>query len=261
MIYLMKTIENKWSLYRHTSPSGKVYIGITSRNPYYRWNNGRGYLNCLNSPFKYAIIKYGWDNIKHEILFTKLEEERAKTLEINLIRHYKNLGISYNVTDGGEGCKGIIPWNKGIKVPYEKSNKLKGTHLSEEHKLKLSISHKGKSSRGKGWKLSDKQKEILLLTHLGKSRSPEEKLKISLNSSFNKKVIELDNIGNIIHIYRSATQAANKYNIDPSWVAKACRNKTLCSKHIFTYEIPNVDYKNIYFYKNRKSTKFDFYDL
>ena len=27
--------ESKWTLYRHTSPSGKVYIGITSQNPYY----------------------------------------------------------------------------------------------------------------------------------------------------------------------------------------------------------------------------------
>lgn len=23
---------NKWTVYRHTSPSGKVYIGITSQN-------------------------------------------------------------------------------------------------------------------------------------------------------------------------------------------------------------------------------------
>lgn len=31
---------NKWTVYRHTSPSGKVYIGITSQNVERRWNSG-----------------------------------------------------------------------------------------------------------------------------------------------------------------------------------------------------------------------------
>lgn len=34
-----------WSVYKHTSPSGKVYIGITSRDPTKRWANRWGYLN------------------------------------------------------------------------------------------------------------------------------------------------------------------------------------------------------------------------
>ena len=56
-------------LYRHTSPSGKVYIGIT-RDVNIRWSNkGYRYLT-YNSIFGKAILKYGWDNIKHEILFT-----------------------------------------------------------------------------------------------------------------------------------------------------------------------------------------------
>lgn len=114
MICQMKT-ESKWSLYRHITPSGKVYIGITSQKPEYRWNNGNGYLNSRKTKLKSSIIKYGWDNIKHEVLFTNLDEDTAKRLEVELIRHYKNLGISLNHTDGGEGVKGITPWNKGIK--------------------------------------------------------------------------------------------------------------------------------------------------
>lgn len=34
------------------------------------------------------------------------EEERAKRLKIELIRHYKGLGISYNLTNGGDGTNG-----------------------------------------------------------------------------------------------------------------------------------------------------------
>lgn len=94
-----------WTIYRHVSPSGKVYVGITSRSPKERWgHNGCSYRGQI---FVNAINKYGWDNIKHEILFTNLTEQRAKNLEIELIRHYKGLGISYNMTDGGDGTVGL----------------------------------------------------------------------------------------------------------------------------------------------------------
>lgn len=32
---------NTYSVYAHVSPSNKVYIGITNKNPIYRWNKGR----------------------------------------------------------------------------------------------------------------------------------------------------------------------------------------------------------------------------
>lgn len=35
-----------WTVYRHISPSGKVYIGITSKPIEKRWNKGKGYINC-----------------------------------------------------------------------------------------------------------------------------------------------------------------------------------------------------------------------
>lgn len=82
MICQMKT-ESKWSLYRHITPSGKVYIGITSQKPEYRWNNGNGYLNSRKTKPKSSIIKYG-------VLFTNLDEDTTKRLEVELIRHYKS---------------------------------------------------------------------------------------------------------------------------------------------------------------------------
>lgn len=35
--------EKKWCVYIHTVPSGKKYVGLTSKNPEDRWRNGRGY--------------------------------------------------------------------------------------------------------------------------------------------------------------------------------------------------------------------------
>lgn len=45
----------RWVVYKHVSPIGKVYVGITSNKPEKRWNNGRNYKD--NTYFKHAINK------------------------------------------------------------------------------------------------------------------------------------------------------------------------------------------------------------
>lgn len=65
---------NDYSVYCHTSPSGKKYVGI-SKNPVKRWNSGRGY--SKNYRFARAINKYGWDSFRHEILADGLSAEEA----------------------------------------------------------------------------------------------------------------------------------------------------------------------------------------
>lgn len=94
-----------WSVYIHICPNKKVYIGITSKNPIERWSNGKGYKNNLY--FTNAILKYGWDNIEHKILFEDLEEKEAKEIEIKLISIWKSQKMCYNITDGGDGFKGL----------------------------------------------------------------------------------------------------------------------------------------------------------
>ena len=70
-------------VYKHTFPNGKVYIGITSKKkPNQRWESGIGY--SKNQIVMYnAIQKYGWDNIKHEILFENLSKDDACKKEID----------------------------------------------------------------------------------------------------------------------------------------------------------------------------------
>ena len=92
-----------YSVYKHTAPNGKVYIGITKQNPKYRWGKeGRGYIN--NEHFYRAIQKYGWNSFAHEILYTNLEKEEAKRLEIELISRHNssNPNFGYNNSLGGE---------------------------------------------------------------------------------------------------------------------------------------------------------------
>lgn len=88
-------------VYKHTCPNNKIYVGITS-NVKERWKSGACYLN--NSYFQAAIQKYGWDNIKHEILFENLTKDEASQKEIELIAEYKSddRRFGYNVRSGGE---------------------------------------------------------------------------------------------------------------------------------------------------------------
>lgn len=164
----MSILENikmkKWVLYRHTSPSGKVYIGITSNMPERRWQHGNGYKNCV--VFYKAILKYGWDNIKHEILFTDLSEERAKRLEIDLISHYKRLNISYNVTNGGDGALGrIVSEETRAK---QRAAKI-GKPLSDEHIAKI----RANAEKRRGIPISEETKRKIRKANKGKKPSPQ----------------------------------------------------------------------------------------
>ena len=78
-----------YSVYKHTCPSGKVYIGITMQKPEIRWNKGLGYKK--QDYFYKAILKYGWDNIKHEVLYKGLSKAEAENMEIKLIKEYNKL--------------------------------------------------------------------------------------------------------------------------------------------------------------------------
>lgn len=176
-------MEKSWTIYRHISPSGKVYVGITSQKAIYkRWGYGAGYKHAIL--FYRAILKYGWSNIKHEVLFTNLTESRAKSLEISLIRHYKNLGISYNITNGGEGTNGWCPSSEtrdkmrlsklGRKLSVATRTKMSeagkgkrsgelnpmfGKFHTEETKAAMSIKRRGENNPRYGHSLTDSERE------------------------------------------------------------------------------------------------------
>ena len=63
ILHTEKGEKMAYTVYKHTSPSGKVYIGVTSLRPKERWSGGAGYVK--NKHFYRAIKKYGWENIKH----------------------------------------------------------------------------------------------------------------------------------------------------------------------------------------------------
>lgn len=139
-----------YSVYMHTTPSGKVYIGKTSRDSKTRWAYGKGYVH--NPYFYNAIQKYGWNNIKHEILETGLSKEEAYQSEIDFILMYQstNPQYGYNITEGGDGGFGVKKDPKVVRRTARlASEKNKGRFVG------------GKSSKAKAVRQYTKQGEFV----------------------------------------------------------------------------------------------------
>lgn len=93
-------------VYKHTSPSGKSYIGITNN---YERRCTEHQVNNWCPAFYAAIKKYGWDNFTHEILFDNITEQEAIELEPQLIiEHNTKTPNGYNMCDGGKGVSGRV---------------------------------------------------------------------------------------------------------------------------------------------------------
>lgn len=211
-------------VYRHVCPNGKIYVGITSMVPTYRWANGNGYSE--NNHFYNAILKYGWDNIKHEILYSGLTKEEACQKEIELIAEYKSnqREFGYNISLGGD-------------VPSEETKRRLreinlGKHHSEETRKKMSESRRGKSHSKehsaaianalRGRPLSEIAK--LHLSESKKSSIPWNKGK-HYNSSNAKTVCQYDMNGNLLYEYRSAYEAAKSNNLSQGNISACCCGK------------------------------------
>ena len=204
-----------YCVYKHTSPNGRVYIGITSQAPETRWQRGNGYRN--NSYFTRAINKYGWDSFKHEILYRDLSEEKAKEIEIQLISEYKSnqRKYGYNISSGGESKKGtkISDWQKE-RIRQGNINKV----VSDSTRKKLSIASK------RTWQNKD------FIDHMrkintgknnpvyGKHMTDEEKLKRKA-----KRIIQL-NMNNVeIARFISIRAASEKTGVYRSGITACCR--------------------------------------
>lgn len=100
--------DKKYSVYKHTFPNEKIYIGITKNNVTERWKNGTGYDS--QTLMKRAIEKYGWDSIYHEILEDNLTHDEACSREEYYIKLFKtnNRKYGYNITFGGDSGRNIV---------------------------------------------------------------------------------------------------------------------------------------------------------
>jgi len=116
----------------------KVYIGLTGQSVEKRWFKKADSYSS-NKFFYSAILKYGWDNFEHTILFENLTKEEAAAKEIELIAQYKaqNKFFGYNIQKGGNtGFKGLT---HSLKARALISKKVKDSYTFEKRKMASEI--------------------------------------------------------------------------------------------------------------------------
>lgn len=227
-------------VYRHTSPSGKVYIGI-SKSLKRRWEgSGMNYLR-KNKDGKYihwlfarAIIKYGWDNFKHEILFENLDEISAKLIEEDLIYYYKKDRLSYNVAPGGFSCthinkgKSIVQLTLDLEIIAEFANAVEaGLSINaSSSNITHAIKRKGQT-HGFYWIYKSE------LSNLNN---------ICFAPTRNNIVYQVDPlVKNVINVFKSEFEAAKSLNVTPSIIHNAIRRRNMLANY---YWIKKEDFDN-----------------
>lgn len=223
---------NEYIIYEHISPSGKVYVGQTC-NLKRRWmGNGYKYLSKNKNGkyaqpiFAHALLKYGWNNFTHKIILEGISKAEANYAEMYLIKWYKLHKKSYNITDGGEGCrKPISEEQRKQMVEYmRKYNPRKGKHHTEEAKRKISAANKGR-------KVTLKERENMRKSHLG-SKSPWKW----------KRVYAFDkNTKKLVAEFPSITEAAKYFNLSVQGIGNVARGKcNSAGNYVWSYS-PIID--------------------
>lgn len=91
------TKEQNYCVYCHTCPNGMQYFGVT-KNVKNRWYSYY-YRTTSLAPY---IEKYGWENIKHEVLAARLTRDVALRIEGVLIANGWNIGNCINSNRSGQ---------------------------------------------------------------------------------------------------------------------------------------------------------------
>ena len=198
-------------IYRHIrlDTNQPFYIGIGSDNTY-----KRAYDKKRPNPYWNNIINN--TDYEVEILLDGLTWEKACEKEIEFISLYGrkniNTGILANMTDGGEGAKGL--------------------KVSDEYKQMLSIRNIGNNyvANRKNYKVTDETKKKISEAfrgekhpRYGKKKSKEEINKAILSKNC-KKFYVLEN-GNIIDEFLSQTECAEKYNVHRTAINQCLKGK------------------------------------
>lgn len=236
-------IENgPFIVYMHINKiNGKIYAGITKREPEIRWNNGNGYKDCI--VFYNAIKKYGWDNFDHVIFASNLTEDEACNMEKLLIEKLKlqDSKYGYNVSNGGKKASISEATKKKI------GDALRGRTISPEIRKIYSEAHKGQKPSpqaiknailaNKGRKCSPEQIEKMRKTRTGMKyrhhKTPEELHEIYSNAfkeyykthkrepHDEKKVLCIETNT----VYRSIEAAAKELSIVRSSISECASGK------------------------------------
>ena len=118
--------QTRFTLNQRAGLNGVRYTKDNDSNPSY-------------SKFANAIRKWGWDAFEGHIIVDGIKnQEELNSLEMFYIKYFDSYNNGYNCTHGGDGVSGA------------KHVGMYGKTFTDEHRRKLSESHKGQPSHMKG---------------------------------------------------------------------------------------------------------------
>lgn len=258
----------EYYIYKHTSPSGKVYIGQTvdfkkrwgSNGEHYKTKKKNG--EYIQRAFARAIDKYGWKNFTHEILLEGISKSEADYAETYLIKWYKLHNMSYNITDGGEGTCGVKKFiseerRQWLSEYMKQHHPMKGKHHTPEALAKITYANQHRI-------YTDEQKTAMAerarIINIGKKASEETKKKLSdyrkahpetWIGGWNKKEVHQYNFnGDYVASYQSASEASVDLlgHEKPGDILK-CIKGEVASAHGFIWKSTKVDHIDVSKYK------------
>lgn len=203
-------------IYKYTSPSGKSYIGQTTRSLAERaGHNGKNYKGC--SLMFRAIQKYGFEAFEVEIL-AEVKKEQLDDYEKKYIVIFNTLSPNgYNLTEGGDGFS-----RKKMKVyQYSSSD---GVFIKEWD----SADEAAENFHGTRQILQGCL-EGKVFTQWGFCWSYFQLKKFPIQERIvnpeNKKVFSYSLDGELVKSYSSITDAAKDVNGERSAIKRCCRGE------------------------------------
>ena len=193
--------------------NSKIYVGKTGMNFGDRWDSHRSLLNSEkhdNPHLQNAWNKYGEENFEF-IIIEECNVEELSEREKYYIKLYKDIGLAYNIHDGGD---------EGYNL---------GKHLSEETKRKIGDKNRIKMT---GRKASDATKKKMSEAHTGMKYSPmseEGRKNIQLSQQRyyeeNPKKLCVEDVIKIRELHIEGlnySEIARKYNVTPQCINDIC---------------------------------------
>lgn len=215
-------MDDNYCVYTHIFPNGKQYVGITSQKVNRRWRNGRGYAS--NKRMTNAIRKYGWENIRHVILFKNLTQSEAEDIEKRLIANLDlmNEEKGYNYAEGGTHPR------HSEKTKQKIGAKSRGRYRSEEFKKWISEKNSGEGNYMYGKHHTEETKQKISRNRRGGTSVNKGKLGSEHPSA--KAVIAIDPLtGEDVARYGSIIEAAHAIGKYPSGIQSVLRGEQITS--------------------------------
>jgi len=233
----MLSAEPQDKVYLATTPSGRVYVGITSKElstrvaQHYqaaRASRSRGAL-CY---FHHALTKYG-QSVRWEVLEAAIEGRAAANLREKHFIHLFQANDprrGYNGTEGGDA--GAVP-NKAVRVKLSQAAKARGVNPGQLENLvrgrqdSRAQSLRGlKASRFKGQQHTVESRDRMSRRQRQVVHTADWSAKIK--QANRHPVVRSDGV-----IFDSAREAARQMGLSDDAVAKAIRQQRGCASFHF----------------------------